>query len=138
MRSKIYYCDCERYCGGQQRVVSKTTRFNHKQYRRTTLHHILVTPIQDTTHSHPDGPHASSVTPLDDSEDEIPSLSGPTAELGCEETSQDSGSSGRVEELDSTQSPAMDMPDLSLSDPGDPAHGGFDIPAGDVEDLWSQ
>jgi hypothetical protein len=30
---KTYYCDCKRYCDGQQRVISKSTFFAHKKYR---------------------------------------------------------------------------------------------------------
>jgi hypothetical protein len=30
---KKYYCNCEKYCQGDQKEVSKTTFFNHKKYR---------------------------------------------------------------------------------------------------------
>jgi hypothetical protein len=29
---KTYYCNCEKYCQGDRRVVSKTTYFVHKKY----------------------------------------------------------------------------------------------------------
>jgi len=32
---KTYYCDCEKYCQGERKVVSKTTFFNHKKYRES-------------------------------------------------------------------------------------------------------
>ena len=30
--TKIYWCDCEKCCKGQERVVSKGTYFAHKKY----------------------------------------------------------------------------------------------------------
>ena len=30
---KTYYCDCKKYCQGDQKVVSRATYFNHKKHR---------------------------------------------------------------------------------------------------------
>jgi hypothetical protein len=32
---KIYCCDCQKYCDGQQREVSRSTRTRHAPFRRT-------------------------------------------------------------------------------------------------------
>jgi hypothetical protein len=57
---KTYYCNCEKYCQGEQKVVSKTTFFNHKKYRdlftpqfRQYLnrHPVVVSEAGPSTHS---------------------------------------------------------------------------------------
>jgi hypothetical protein len=45
---KTYYCNCEKYCQGDRKEVSKTTFFKHKKYRD------LFTPqFQDYLNRHP-------------------------------------------------------------------------------------
>jgi hypothetical protein len=45
---KVYYCNCEKLCKGDRKLVSKASFFRHRKYREVYTHHF-----QDFLERHP-------------------------------------------------------------------------------------